>query len=66
MVDVLERQQVNAIDFDDSEGATEWCPMLVTPAIIEKLDELSRRTGRPSDAVLVEAIRLYDQKTKEQ
>lgn len=66
----LEQQAAKAggsikLDFSEGEPDMVWCPIMVTPAVIEKLEEIGKRTGRPGDQVLVEAINAYDEATKE-
>ncbi len=53
------------IDFSAAEPDSEWCPIMVTPAVVEKLEELGARVGKPGGQVLVEAIQAYDEATKE-
>jgi len=53
------------VDLDDRDGAFEWCMIMATPALIEKLNEISERTGEAPDEVLVKAVLKYDAETKE-
>lgn len=53
------------VDLDDREGSFEWCMIMVNPALIEKLDEIAKRTGEAPDSVLVNAVLRYDAETKE-
>lgn len=54
------------VDLDDAEGATPFCMIMVTQDVIEKLDEIAKRTNEPQETVLIRAILEYDEKTKEQ
>jgi hypothetical protein len=70
MVKSLEQQAADnggsfEIDLNDPAGAIEWCPMFVTPAVIEKLDEIAGRLGITADEVLILAIQHYDEDTQE-
>jgi len=52
------------VDFSASEPDSEWCPIMVTPAVVEKLEEIGARLGKAGGQVLVEAIAAYDEATK--
>jgi hypothetical protein len=54
------------VDLDEREGAFEWCIIMVTPALVEKLAEIAKRTGEAPDTVLVKAVLKYDAETKKE
>ena len=71
MVKSLEQQAVDngghiSLDLDDPTGAVEWCPLMVTPAVIEKLVEIAERMQIAPDEVLILAIQRYDEDTKKE
>lgn len=66
----LEQQAVEKggtvkVDFSAGEPDSEWCPIMVTPAVVEKLEEIGARLKKPGGQVLVEAIQAYDEATRE-
>ena len=66
----LEQQAIDGggymqVDLDDQEGAAPLCMIMVTENVIKKLDEIAIRTNQPQEAVLINAILEYDEKTKE-
>lgn len=49
----------------DSGPDFEWCMMLVTPAMIEKIREIALRIGKTPDEVMMLALTELDKQTKE-
>lgn len=49
----------------DAGPDSEWCMILVTPAMIEKIREIAARIGKTPDEVLMLALTELDKQTKE-
>lgn len=46
------------VDLDEGPDS-EWCVIMVTPSLIERIREISTRTGKTMDEVLVAAVVEY-------